>query len=254
MLEAGKISVGDYWEALKKAPLFSRSRPRNTDKPQEDKGPGRKVTWSFPDFKEALFQCYTLKESVLSTPDFIDLSPFNTGIEGMLKLSGNGLEYGRYGYLDLMRRKIVLGRVCQGGPMGLVVESKPPRGFESAPLVPVLLQHTHPASAFQSRDGLQHFSDIDFVTFLTSPSLQVSMVIAPDLTLLCMKTGSTPTDQTEASIRRHVEDTKREILGFFPTASSLKRFTATICMEFGLSLFVMTPASNGTARKLRIIK
>lgn len=246
--QSPNFSFSDLFRALS-----GPSREKQQKDNQESSEPMRGESWSFQQLRDALFDCFRSNRSIRYSPASIDLSPLNVGLEGMKNLSRDGFEYGRFGYLDVMRRKVVMGRVSRGSGTMAVVQSLPPRGYDSATLVPIMLQHTHPASVLQNGDALHHLSDVDFITLLTTPRIQMSMVIAPDLTLICVKTGSTPTDMSEASIRRIVQSTFAEKLGMFPNARSLKRATGMICLEFGMSLYMITPESNGIAKRVRII-
>ena len=209
--------------------------------------------WSVRDFDSTLIELTKTKSAIpgRDRPESIDLQgePWRQSMDGMWKYTKEtGFESGQIALADVGTGAIVMGEFSTGDDASVNLIKTRQQGRE-AEQVPVVMMHCHPDEAM-NRHG---FTDVDFISFLADTDIQATIVRYGDRNaLLAMKTSVTPDLSPEETTVR-IRETRDEFLG--PGSNpitALPQFNKTVCVEFGLTLYHMSPESKGVFKRIEV--
>lgn len=193
------------------------------------------TAWSYSDFFDALYSHALLRRAPMRVADTIDLAPMAPVLSRLRSLAHDRLEHGRVGFVNLASRVLSFEQTQVGTTNRIVIEY-----VTSATKRPAIMLHTHPIEAGTAR-AVEHFSEVDLLTFVQNPHLLASVVVTPRYSLMLVKTHLTEHVPEQSRERRIAE-----LSGYASTLSRSSGDAARIAtklaaIEFAMSLFRIDP-------------
>ena len=223
--------------------------PNHHDAPAPHTGDPRQIrlsTWSSQQLRDIIHAVACTERFVAHPPDQIDFGGFLPAFARLEILTKRGSEYGRAATVNLSTRRILFGETVIGDETSVSI---PIRGSQFT--VPFLMLHSHPISS-SPRDSY-HFSSTDICSFLSFPSLQFTVVVAEGLTLVAMRTDTTPrySDGIKERIIK-LRDSTRSARLDGSSRSHGSRFTTEVCSMLNLGLYRIKH-SDGSGLAKRVV-
>ena len=197
--------------------------------------------WSCKDLNQQLCQLSQMGLRVTELPKSIDLSGLASVMARLNEKSKDGKEYGRIGYTRMHDGRIEMSETFSGNHRSVKMEVT---YLPFSSRTPTVMMHTHPYINGRAAPSY-HFSKQDFVSFLQVKPIQISLVLAPHLTLLALKTAATPEHSSilESRIDSLLERASRD----FTTSSDrrIMRFTKRACNDLNIGLYRVKHSEDG---------
>ncbi len=193
-------------------------------------------------------------------PDTIEIKGWHDIVEDLSKRSKElGVEHSRPLFVDARNQKLQFAnKICVGTHGQVITDWTPPDTSRSRDFARIGLVHTHPSGkeAYLTAHG---FSGSDFISLLSNPEQQVSMISYGDNNrILLLKTSVTPNNLSAENIRRDIKVLEDEFLGKLKTGSvvqamqSVVDFNKAACTEYGLTMYVADKNSNDTFKRVNV--
>lgn len=208
-----------------------------------------RVSWSWQQFKEMLGNAAATERYPVNCPAMLELGPLRIQFEKLrqrsladdeerLRIGGVSKDTGE---LNLSRR-IALGNYA-----------KTHAAFRhSAAYTTVLDFHTRTQGPLSvPADRLSTISPTNLQYFLSDPDRIVSAVVAPEATLVVMKTGATPRGLPPESLKAEVDALMDKARARGGLSLALNTFTMLAGEEYGLALYTDVDCEAGQVRRVR---
>lgn len=198
---------------------------------QTDPSRSQQGEWSMADFQSELHRHALQGRQFATLPLSINLSGLGRVMTRLSEQAQDGNEYGRIALTRLLDGRIEMGETCSGRDQ--VAISYRASRFN----IPTIMIHTHPPISGNSLSPC-HFSPQDFVSFMETPELRASIVIAPRASLMMIKTDKTPSlsQLPESYFSRTFDQVTNDFR--VPFESKQARATQTICKMLNIGLFI----------------
>ena len=198
--------------------------------------------WSFGDFVASMVSGHLTGQFCSGTPKRIDFGASFLASCTRRADRGHreGIEYGFMGFVNLLSQRTLIGKTCRGTSGQVLIEAEFPTEFTGDPtgFVPTFMMHVHPRAPGRSDAENYHLSGQDIVALFSARELHASIVMAPGLLLMALKTSHSPTDFPLPKIQELVESCAADT-GPARDFRDLTRFTRNVCAELGLSLYAL---------------
>ena len=211
----------------------------------------RNKHWDSSDFGNILIALAKTGQTIPSPnrPETIHLQTWRPFVDKMWDhTKATRDETGRVVLADMEKDKIVMGKLSVGddASVGVIATRQPGREAVQAA---VAMIHCHP-------DGemLGHgFSDQDYVSLMADPRMQATLVRYGDKkALLALKTSVTP-HHSEKVVSERIKETLSDFMSQKQNpAVALAQFNKMVCLELGLTLYHMTPASGDMFNRIDV--
>jgi hypothetical protein len=201
--------------------------------------------WSSKDLNQHLHRLSQTGLRLTELPKTIDLAGLATVMTRLSDKAKDGREHGRIGYTRMHDRRLEMSETFSGSENSVKMEVQyVPFGAR----IPTVMMHTHPY-IYGRATPAYHFSKEDFVSFLQVEPIQISIVLAPHLTLLALKSAQTPahSEKLESNIDSWLEKSSRD----YATTQDrrIMRFTKYTCQQLNIGLYRIKHSEDGTIAK-----
>lgn len=200
--------------------------------------------WDREEFKQVLIESGVARKYPENTAQTIDIGAFRDFLDDINKKSKiTNNEHGRGCFADTTSKKLIFGKVTEGNHESCNINwDKPVLCINN--LRRSLSCHSHPKASNVS------FSVQDYKHLLLDNELLAEIMTCGEVELIIMKTSVTPSICRKEALDKKLDVIFREFLSGTFTQQEIVRFNKAVCIENGLSLFMVGSLDRNIASKI----